>query len=125
MNKKIVLSVIIILFLILVSSIIIYFFGGKISSNIAKSQRCIFLIDIRDINFNGDPNQCDCLKDIYQKDMCLVNIKDTSLFTQATKQMDFSLCDGISVLTMKNGCINVVQGKIDFINKSLSATSIK
>jgi len=115
MRKKFLLFGIIIL--IIIGGIFIYFFGDKISSNIAKLQRCIYLIDIKDINFNGDLNQCDCLKDIYQKDMCLVNIKDTNLFTQATKQMDLSLCDGISVLTMKNGCINVVQGKIDFINK--------
>ena len=104
-----------------------FFWRGEISPNISNSQNCAPYSDIGSVVKAGDVKGCDCLTDMSQKKQCQTNISDATFYVNALKQVNPSLCYSISILEMKNTCLKLVQGKLDYYNKSkiLTASSTK
>jgi len=116
MNKKYSIGAIIIL-LILIALAFIFLLTKK------SSEGCDPYQDINITTRTGDIKGCNCLVDSKQKKQCQDNILAAGTYTGALKESNLSACAGISNLEMKDSCLKIVQGKIDYA-RTLSTSSI-
>lgn len=128
MNKKVLVSIISLLVLILAICVIVFISINKneapaIEKTVApitvKSTDCNPYLNIETAVKTGDLKGCECLATESQKTLCKANVTDGALYARALSETDISICNNISDLGMKKACTNVVQGKIDFIQKNL------
>ena len=98
---------------------------NAVSSTTVQNQNCNPYSDISTAIKTGDTKSCDCYTDVAQRSQCQGKISDATLYTSALNQSDLSICNKISAVEMKNTCLKLVQGKIDFTNKSIKAAGKK
>jgi hypothetical protein len=126
MKNKHLLALIFILAVILITIIIFLF---NIFTKPTEIVECSPYLNINSTIKSGDLTVCDCLNDEDKVKDCQNTIINAGNFTSAIQKSDLSQCEDISDKKMKDTCVQITQGKIDFANKSensnLTATSSK
>ncbi len=82
-----------------------------------KVSLCDSFTDMSSIINTNDIDKCQCLKDEIQILKCQSDLRDKNLYDKAISETDINICDTISLVDMKNSCLNLVQSKIDYIKE--------
>ena len=106
MNKKILFSGLVLLILILILVGVSF-----LKNNDDKSKP---YLNIEEIVKTGDTKSCSCFSDISRKNQCLTRISDATIFSKAVRESNLLLCEKVSLAEMKDSCLKIVQGKINF-----------
>jgi hypothetical protein len=123
MQKKVLWSSLVVLCLVIIALAFVFWPRNIENVNNPSNQACNPYLDISTIVKTGDLKSCDCLTDVAQKSLCQNNISNATSYTSAIEQADLSQCNKIGDPGMKAACINITQGRIDFTNKNLNASS--
>jgi hypothetical protein len=77
---------------------------------------CQSYTDFESAKNSGDAAACDCLSDPAEQTQCKVNINNANSYTEAVKNSDISACENIESIQMRETCIKITTGKIEFTN---------